>query len=109
MDRSTPFIAAVYAVIVMMLAIMGYKQAGSTISLVSGTSMGVLLLICLYFIMKRKTWAFVLGTVVTALLLVVFCIRFGVTSSFMPGAMAVFSMIVLVLLLGRTIHAIRKK
>lgn len=109
MNRSVPFVTAIFALTDIMLGIIGYREAGSAISLFSGVISGLILLFCLYFMVIRRAWAYVLGAVVSAILLIAFGVRFAKTVSFMPGAMAIFSMILLALLSSEAITLIRKK
>jgi uncharacterized membrane protein (UPF0136 family) len=108
MNRSVSFVAAVYAILVIILGIMGF-QAGSAVSMVSGLISGIIMLFSAYHMSLRKTWSYVLGTIVALILLIVFCIRFGKTTDFMPGAMAIFSLIVAAMVWVQAYHLIRKK
>lgn len=99
---AAPFVALVYALLVIILAIMGY-QAGSLTSLVMGGTTGILLLICIIFMFKELRWAYLLGILFTVILLMAFGFRFRATTDFMPGAMSIFSGIVLVMLLVQAV------
>jgi len=102
MNRTAPFITTVYALLVLMLGIMGYRQAGSVISLVMGVSLGILLLVSVIFMLKGQKWAYGVGLLLSILLLIVFGFRFGATKDFMPAAMSLLSGIVVVTLLVQT-------
>lgn len=108
MDRSVPFFIAFYALLVIVLGIMGYQYAGSMISLISGVVLGILLLISVYFMSRRQAWAYYFGTFLSLILLVVFCIRFGATYDFMPGAMAILSLIAGIVLVNQGIKLSKK-
>lgn len=108
MDRSVPVFITIYGLLVIVLGIMGYQQAASTISLISGLFFGILLLIVSLFMRKRQPFAYFTGAGISLLLLIVFCIRFGKTLSLMPGLLAILSIIALVLLISQGLQLVRK-
>ncbi|HSW72166.1 MAG TPA: TMEM14 family protein [Chlamydiales bacterium] len=108
MDRSVPVFITIYGLLVIVLGIMGYQQAASTISLISGLICGILLIIFSIYMRKRLPFAYFTGAGISLLLLIVFCIRFGKTLSLMPGLMAILSIISLVLLITQGLGLTRK-
>ena len=108
MNRSIPFLTVMYALLVIILGIMGYRQAGSTISLLAGVGLGVLLLISIYFMYQRKAWSYILAAAITLILLIAFGIRFGKTLAFMPAAMAFLSLVVMMSLISQSSKIIRR-
>jgi len=98
MNRSTFFIAILYALTVIMLGIMGY-QAGSVVSLVASLIIGIFILIFMFLALAlKRNWPvfFALISVVAALSFFIY--RFSVTKNFMPAVMAIFSALVAFLL-----------
>lgn len=91
-------IAAITTLIYGLLSIfggaMGYKQAGSQVSLVSGFISGLLLLVGAYLLFGGVATGPMLAAIVTLLLVVVFTVRLFKTRKFMPaGAMVIFGVI----------------
>ncbi len=93
--RSYILLTAIYAILVITLGILGYQQAGSVISLVMGLIFGVILLFSAFYMTQEKKWAFILGILASSILLISFGYRFGITLGFMPGAMSLFSGIII--------------
>ena len=99
------FAAAIAALIYGILALVGgwigYKQAGSTVSLTSGIITGLLLLIAGTGMFKGMGWGLWLGLAVTALLLVTFVVRLIKTRKLMPaGLMVTVGVITLVVMIA---------
>jgi uncharacterized membrane protein (UPF0136 family) len=73
---------------------MGYKQAGSQVSLISGFISGLLLLIGAYLLFGGTPSGPIISGLVSLLLLVVFGVRLVKTKKFMPaGLMIIFGLI----------------
>lgn len=79
----------IYAILAIIGGIIGYQQAGSKPSLISGGITGVLLLIAGLGLVRAQLWALWLAIVVTLLLVVVFVIRLIKTRKLMPAGLMV--------------------
>lgn len=96
-------IAAVFAygILAIVGGIIGYMQANSKVSLISGIISGLLLVIAGFFQLQGQAWAAILAAVVTAVLVVVFAVRFAKTRKFMPaGLMVILGIVTLVVSVG---------
>lgn len=92
-----PF-AAITTLVFGILAIgggaMGYKQAGSQVSLISGLISGLLLLIGAYLLFGGSPAGPTLSGIVSLLLVIVFVVRLLKTKKFMPaGLMIIFGLV----------------
>ena len=97
MKRPTFLIAFLYAVVVIMLGIMGYR-AGSLASLIASLTSGILIIALLIIaIVLKKRWPVFFVLIATVALLSVFIFRFSSTKNFMPAVMAVYSGLVAIL------------
>jgi uncharacterized membrane protein (UPF0136 family) len=87
-----------YGVLALIGGIIGYKNAKSKVSLISGTISGILLLLGGIVSFLGQSWGLPLATIVSALLVVVFLVRLWKTRKFMPaGLMIIFGVVVLLL------------
>lgn len=78
---------------------MGYRQAGSQVSLISGLISGLLLLIGAYLLFGGSPAGPVLSGIVSLLLVIIFAVRLLKTKKFMPaGLMIIFGLINLAVL-----------
>ncbi|MEH2000697.1 MAG: TMEM14 family protein [Nostoc sp.] len=85
-----------YGILAIVGGIIGYIQARSRVSLLSGTISGLLLIIGAFFQLQGQTWGSILAVIVTAILVVVFTIRLVKTRKFMPaGLMTILGMLAL--------------
>lgn len=92
--------AIAYGILAIVGGIIGYIQAKSKASLISGTISGLLLIFGGVMQLQRQNWGLLLTTVVTVLLVFVFTIRAAKTRKFMPaGLMSVLGIAVLVIML----------
>ncbi len=90
----------VYGILALVGGIIGYQNAGSKMSLISGTITGLLLILASIISFQGQTWGFTLGLAVTVLLVVVFAIRLVKTRKFMPaGLMSIFGLVTLAVML----------
>ncbi|MEH2419000.1 TMEM14 family protein [Nostoc sp.] len=88
--------AFAYGILAIVGGIIGYIQARSRVSLLSGTISGLLLIIGAFFQLQGQTWGSILAVLVTSVLVVVFTIRLVKTRKFMPaGLMTILGMLAL--------------
>ncbi|MFH7028841.1 MAG: TMEM14 family protein [Heteroscytonema crispum UTEX LB 1556] len=96
--------ALVYGIFVVIGGIIGYIQASSKMSLLSGIISGLLLLIAAYLQFQGQTWGLILAAVVTAVLVVVFALRLAKTHKFLPaGLMTILGMLALAVMVNRLV------
>jgi uncharacterized membrane protein (UPF0136 family) len=79
----------VYAVFSIVGGFIGYQQAGSKPSLISGVITGILLLIGAFLLLQGQIWGLWLAIAVTLLLVIVFIYRLIKTKRFMPAGLMV--------------------
>jgi len=95
-----PLTTLIYGVLSIVGGVIGYKQAGSQVSLISGIISGFLLLIAAYMLYGRSPAGPLLAGVVSLVLVIVFVIRLIKTRKFMPaGLMIIMGVINLAALL----------
>ena len=88
--------AIAYGVLAIVGGVMGYRKAGSKVSLISGVISGLLLLLGGLLYAQGNLAGRILATIVTALLIIVFIIRLTKTRKFMPaGLMTVVGIVAL--------------
>jgi len=91
--------ALAYGILAIVGGIIGYIQARSQVSLISGSVSGLLLILSAYFQLQGQRWGLILAAVVTAVLLVVFAGRLAKTRKLMPaGLMTVLGALALVVM-----------
>ncbi|MGD1914246.1 MAG: TMEM14 family protein [Rivularia sp. (in: cyanobacteria)] len=94
--------ACAYGALAIIGGIIGYKSAGSKVSLISGTISGLLLLVTAYLQFQGIIWGFNLAVIITSLLVIVFAIRLIKTRKVMPaGLMFVLGLVALVVMLSQ--------
>ncbi|ABW28794.1 TMEM14 family protein [Acaryochloris marina] len=81
--------AFIYGLFTLLGGIMGYVKSRSKISLISGCFSGMLLLSGALAALKGNAWGLTLAMVVTALLIVVFLVRWLKTRKVMPAGLMV--------------------
>ncbi|BBD66738.1 hypothetical protein NIES4072_59870 [Nostoc commune NIES-4072] len=88
--------AFAYGILAIAGGIMGYIQARSKVSLLSGSISGLLLLLAAYFQLQGQSWGSILAVIVTGVLVVVFAVRLAKTRKFMPaGLMTILGILAL--------------
>lgn len=98
--KFTGTIVLIYGLLVIMGGVAGYLLAGSWISLLTGSVLGALLFASGLGIVRSSPLAFFTALGSSILLSVLFGIRYFQTSAMTPhGEMALFSMIIVLLLL----------
>ncbi len=91
-----------YGILAIIGGIIGYLQAQSQVSLISGTISGLILVISAFLQLQGQGFALVLAAVVTAVLVVVFAIRLQKTRKFMPaGLMTGLGVTTLIIILSQ--------
>ncbi|MDZ8054441.1 MAG: TMEM14 family protein [Aulosira sp. ZfuVER01] len=96
--------ALVYGILALIGGIMGYIQANSKVSLLSGVISGLLLIFASFLQLQGQAWGLLVAALVTAVLVVFFCLRLAKTRKFMPsGLMAIVGMVALVLMLNQIV------
>ena len=92
--------AIAYGILAIVGGIIGYVQAQSKASLISGGVSGLLLILGGVVQLQGQAWGLILAIVVTAVLVVVFAIRLSKTRKVMPaGLMTVLGVTALVVML----------
>lgn len=93
--------AIAYGILAIIGGIIGYVQAQSKASLISGSISGLLLIFSGWVQLQGQAWGLVLATVVTTILVIVFAIRLAKTRKFMPaGLMTALGVASLVIMLS---------
>jgi len=87
-----------YGILAIAGGIIGYKTAQSKVSLTSGSISGILLLIGGIASFLGQTWGLILGTIITAILIIVFLARLWKTKKFMPAGLMIIGGVVVLLL-----------
>ncbi|KJH70451.1 TMEM14 family protein [Aliterella atlantica] len=102
---SLSIIAAIaYGILAVVGGIIGYVQAQSKASLISGSISGILLIIAGILQLQGQSAGLILATVITAVLVIVFGIRLTKTRKFMPaGLMSVLGLVALGLMVSELI------
>ncbi len=96
--------AFAYGILAIAGGIIGYTQARSKVSLVSGSISGLLLILAAYFQLQGQTWGSILAVLVTAVLVVVFAVRLAKTRKFMPaGLMTILGMVALAVMVSQIV------
>jgi len=93
--------AIAYGILAVVGGIIGYVQAQSKASLISGSISGLLLIIAGVMQLQGQSAGLILATVITAVLVIVFAIRLAKTRKFMPaGLMSLLGLVALGLMVS---------
>lgn len=93
-----------YGILAIVGGIIGYIQARSRVSLLSGSISGLLLILAAYFQLQGQTWGSILAVLVTAVLVVVFAFRLVKTRKFMPaGLMTILGLLALAVMVNQIV------
>ncbi|MCW5314667.1 hypothetical protein GTQ43_12855 [Nostoc sp. KVJ3] len=96
--------AFAYGILAIAGGIIGYIQARSRVSLLSGSISGLLLILAAYFQLQGQTWGSILAVLVTGVLVVVFAFRLAKTRKFMPaGLMTILGIVALVVMVNQMV------
>lgn len=108
LKHSLSWSVLIYGCILILLGYWGYLQ-GSKVSLYSGGSFGLLLVISSLFMFAGKKIGFYGAILFTALLGLVFSIRYAFTGKSLPAILAVLSGAMFLFILLKSAHWRRKK
>lgn len=96
--------AFLYGILAIAGGIIGYTQARSRVSLLSGSISGLLLILAAYLQLQGQTWGSILAVLVSGVLVVVFAFRLAKTRKFMPaGLMTILGMLSLVVMVNQMV------
>ncbi len=96
--------AFVYGILALIGGIIGYVQASSKISLLSGSISGLLLIIAAFWQLQGQIWGLFVAAFITAALVVFFSLRLAKTRKFMPsGLMIILGVLALVLMVNQMV------
>lgn len=96
--------AIAYGMLAMIGGIIGYFQANSQVSLLSGLASGFMLLVAAYLQLQGQAWALILATCITAVLVIFFALRLAKTRKFMPaGLMTILGMLALTVMVNQLV------
>ncbi len=99
--------ASLYGILSIIGGIIGYKSAGSKVSLISGTISGLLLMVAAYLQLQGQSWGLTLAVIITSLLVIVFAIRLAKTRKLMPaGLMVVLGLMTLIAMFSQLVFAV---
>jgi uncharacterized membrane protein (UPF0136 family) len=94
--------AFVYGVLAIVGGFIGYRNAGSQVSLITGSISGLLLVFTAVVQLLGQTWGLILAIIVTAVLVVFFTLRLSKTRKFMPaGLMTLLGVIALAMMVNQ--------
>jgi uncharacterized membrane protein (UPF0136 family) len=92
--------ASLYGILSIIGGIIGYKSAGSKVSLISGCISGLLLLLAAYLQLQGQSWGLIISVIITSILVIVFAIRLAKTRKFMPaGLMVILGLVTLTIMM----------
>jgi uncharacterized membrane protein (UPF0136 family) len=92
--------AFTYGILAIIGGIVGYRNAGSQVSLTSGTISGLLLIFSAVIQLLGQNWGAILAIIITFALVIFFTLRLAKTRKFMPaGLMAILGMVALIVML----------
>lgn len=96
--------AIAYGILAIVGGVIGYVQAQSKVSLISGSISGLLLIISGVSQLQGQAWGLILATAVTALLVIVFAVRLAKTRKFMPaGLMSLLGLAALAVMVNQLV------
>ena len=94
----TKILIAIYGILLFVGGFMGFAKAGSKISLVTGLISGVLTFIGLYVMGQNAALGYKITAVVSALLTIVFIMRFLKTHQFMPSGLLILASVIVLMI-----------
>ncbi len=99
LDKVTKWSVLAYAIVLMALGLIGYLMANSLPSLIMGSGIGFLLLLCAILMFLGKRIGLILATILTLLLAGFFAFRYSLTKALFPALLSVLSGAMLIFLL----------
>ncbi|MBO3458175.1 hypothetical protein G7B40_017585 [Aetokthonos hydrillicola Thurmond2011] len=94
--------ALAYGILAIVGGVIGYKQASSLVSLISGSITGLLLLVAAIIQIQGQSWGLSLAVIITSVLVVFFAFRLAKTRKFMPaGLMTILGVVALTMMLSQ--------
>ncbi|NEQ71920.1 MAG: hypothetical protein F6K23_01790 [Okeania sp. SIO2C9] len=91
--------AIAYGILAIVGGIIGYRKAGSKISLISGSVSGLLLIVSGIIQLMGMNWGLIFSTVIATILVVTFIIRLVKTRKMMPAGLMILTGIAAVALM----------
>lgn len=101
LKKSTAWSVLSYGILLIILGIVGYYQAGSKMSLYMGSGMGVLLTFSAIAMFAKQGWSFSVALLLTLLLTGMFAYRYSTTMKAIPALLSVLSGGMLLFLLAQ--------
>ncbi|HSX26642.1 MAG TPA: TMEM14 family protein [Chlamydiales bacterium] len=101
LKKSTSWSVLIYGLILIILGIYGYYQAGSQMSLYVGSGMGLLVCLGAVAMFAKQGWAFGFSLFLTILLTAMFAYRYSTTTKAIPAILSVVSGGMLLFLLAQ--------
>lgn len=99
MLNSGAIAAIAYGILSLVGGVIGYLQAKSTTSLISGGISGVLLIVMGILQSQGVAWAAAVAIAITVLLIIVFIVRLAKTRKLMPAALMIVAGIIALLMM----------
>jgi uncharacterized membrane protein (UPF0136 family) len=96
--------AVIYGILSIVGGIIGYKQAGSKASIISGGISGFLLIFAALIQFLGQSWGFYLAVCLTTALVFFFAFRLFKTRKFMPAGLMTFLGIISLILMNIKIN-----
>ncbi|MBR8834335.1 MAG: hypothetical protein DSM106950_09945 [Stigonema ocellatum SAG 48.90 = DSM 106950] len=96
--------AFAYGILAIIGGIIGYRNASSKVSLISGGISGLLLVFAAFVQLQGQTWGLIVASIVTAILVIFFAFRLAKTRKFMPaGLMTILGTVALAMMVNQLI------
>ena len=102
-QKSTSWAVVIYAFLLILSAYWAYENAGSMVSLYSGASFGILLLIAAILMFCGIKFGSYAALFLTFMLTTTFTVRYIITHKGFPAVFSLISAAILVLLIAKTI------
>ena len=91
-----------YGILAVIGGIIGYIQAQSKVSLISGSLSGLLIIAAAYLQLQGQDWGLILAGLIVSILVIFFAIRLLKTRKFMPsGLMVIFGVATSVIIINQ--------
>lgn len=90
-----------YAALMLVGGVIGYRKAGSKASLVAGVGSALVLLVAFFLVPSNPVGGYWLGALTSLLLCIVFALRLAKTAKFMPSGVLLLGSLVALIFLTR--------